>query len=115
VLRVCKGQYLLPRVFRGRNVRLAIQRNVRKRITVQELDSPLKNTDKAAKNAEQDGAYEVPVSSRRSLGSRADLSQELNNGDKQTAKTDASKAVRQRALEGAASCTFGELFVLWVD
>jgi hypothetical protein len=107
--------YLLPGVLSGSNVRFAIERNIRKRVTVQELDRPVEQADETSKDAEHNRADNIAVASSRSLGSRADLSDELDDGNEQTTQTNATEAVGQGTLQGTAGRTLGEFLIVRIE
>jgi len=93
-------------------VRLAVQRDVAERISVQELESPLQEAEQAVDHAEDDVSNHVSnTAAAANLVPRdgADLAQELDNGDEQAAQADGAEAVRQRAAGGATSRTLGEV------
>lgn len=96
-----------PCVFSSRNVCLAIQSNMAESIPVEKGDQPVEQSDEAAKDPNEDAAHNVSLRSFLSLCNRARLSEHVDNGDDQTSKTDTTKGIRSRTLEGATSSTLG--------
>jgi hypothetical protein len=86
---------------------------VAKGISVQELDSPFQQGQDTAKTAEDDISNDVTL--LRLLVSRDldNLSDELNNRDKQASQADGSEAVGESALGGAAGGVLGK--VVWAE
>ena len=74
---------LLPGIFSSRDIRFAVQRDVRERISIQELDSPFKETNQTPKDTEENCADQVAISGSRSLSGRTYLSKELDDGNEQ--------------------------------
>ncbi|KFY36336.1 hypothetical protein V494_05100 [Pseudogymnoascus sp. VKM F-4513 (FW-928)] len=90
------------------NVRLSVQRNITKRILVEELHQPVEETNQAPKDTEHDLTNHVPLRCRVLLRNIARLTQQLDNSHNQAAKANRAKAVRDRALERAARSALGE-------
>ena len=98
----------MPRRLGSRNVRLPVQRNVTKRILIEELHEPVEEANQAPKHTEQDLPHHVPLRRRVLLGDIARLAEELDDSDDQAAEADGAEAVGDGALEGATGGAFGE-------
>lgn len=102
----------LPSVLCSSDVRLAVQRNVDERISVEKLDGPLDDGEEAAKDTEDNVAYHTTNTSFvTSLASRyrAELSQELQNRNNETAEADGAKAIGQGPAGRSARGVLGEV------
>lgn len=53
--------YALPGILRRLDIRFAVQRNVRKGISVQELHRPVEQTDHTLQTAEDNGPHDITV------------------------------------------------------
>lgn len=73
-----------PRLFGGREIRLSKERNIRKCIPVNELDSPLYETEDALQYAVDAHAKEAPFAGLRLVSHGAELPDEVDDGDKET-------------------------------
>lgn len=102
----------LPGVLGGVKILLSIQRNVSVGISVDELNSPLNHSQQALEDAEKGHANEATnaaIVGRLLLSNRAELAQELDNGDNQAAEGNGAEAVGECALGGAAGGVLGEV------
>lgn len=99
----------LPGILGRREVGLSVESNVTEGVSVEEIDGPLQHAENTSKNTEYNIAKDVSL--RRPLTSsyRAQVSQELNNGDKQASQANGSKAVCKCALGGATGGVLGEV------
>jgi hypothetical protein len=96
-----------PSRFCALDVALTVQRHVAEGIAVDELHGPLENADETAQNAESNLANNVAITSCLVAGHRAELSQELDDGDNERSKGDAAKAVGEGTASGTASGALG--------
>jgi len=80
---------------------------VRKCVTVEELHRPVEDSDEASKETPDDGLEDITFSGRRLSSDRAELAQTVDDGDNQTSKTDAAKAVCEGPPEGTAGDILG--------
>jgi hypothetical protein len=98
---------LLPGSLGSIDIAFAIERDVAERISVQELDSPVQDANQTPQDAEECGADQVTIGRSIALSGRADLTQKLDDGDKEASETDTAETVRDGALEGTACGTLG--------
>lgn len=102
----------LPSVLCRRNVRLSVQRDVAVGVSVKELDCPVQKTDDAAQDAEEDvseDASNPTLLSGLGAGHRAQLSQELDDGDQQAAEADRAEAISEGSPGRTSSGTLREV------
>jgi len=78
-------------------------------ISVDELNSPLQDTKKAANATEQSVSQHTAIRSLLVTSSGADLTDELDNSDQQATQSDGSKTVGQGSLRRSASGVLGEV------
>lgn len=71
----------LPRILGRGEICLSIQSNMAEGVLVQELDSPLQETQKASNNAEDDITDHVALRRLLLPGDGTDLAQELNDSN----------------------------------
>ena len=91
----------LPRVLRGGDVRLAVERDMGEGVAVDERDGPVEEADEAAEHAEHDAADEVALRGFVLLSDAAGLAEHVDDGDDQGAEGDGPEAVGHGAAEGA--------------
>lgn len=97
----------LPGTLRCVNIALSVQRNVAESIAVEELDCPIQEANQAAQTAEQDTTDDITVARCVLLRDRAQLAQELDDGNNQATKTNAAETVGDGTLESAAGSSLG--------
>lgn len=97
-----------PGVLGCRNIRLAVQRDVAKRVAVEQRHKPVEQRDQTAQDTREDGPNNTAFCGFVALQHRACLSEGVNECDDQTAQTDAAKGVGRRAGEGTARGAFGK-------
>jgi hypothetical protein len=77
----CKVQMhnLRPSIFGCRKVALAVQGNGDEGVSVDELNCPIQDADKAPQNTEEDSSQNIALSSLGTLGDGTYLAQEVDD------------------------------------
>jgi hypothetical protein len=82
---------------------------VRKCVSVDELDSPVKQTDETSQYAEENTSHGIALTSFGLLRNRAQLSQAIDDSDYQAPKTDAAEGVGHASLESTQGRMLGKV------
>lgn len=82
---------------------------MRERVPIDKLNSPVQKPNDTLQTAEQDGTKNVSVLACLVLGDRARLSQHVDDGNDQRAKTDTTEGVSHGALESSSCWSFGHV------
>lgn len=101
-----------PGVLRSRDVGLAVESNVDVSVLIEELHEPLNQAEQTSNDAENNVANHAEYATlirSRAPGCVTDKTEELNDGDNETAKADGAEAVGQSAFRGGAGSVLGEV------
>jgi hypothetical protein len=82
---------------------------VGKGISIDELDSPIKQANEASQDAKEDSAQGVTLTSFGLLRYGTQLSEAVDDGDDQASKTDTSERVGHASLESTEGGVFWEV------
>lgn len=91
-----------------REIRLSEEGDIGKGVAVHKLDGPLHKAQDALYTAEEDGADQISLPGLGLLSYGAELTEEIDDGDKQTSQADGTETVRQGPPQGASGNLLGE-------